>query len=57
MGEGTESQPLALVTDAPIEFVDTIDKEELRIPPEDDLYRPFFDALPKETSQKPLPEA
>lgn len=57
MGEGTECHPLALVSDAPVVFVDTVERDELRIPPEDDLYRPFFDALPKESAEKPLPEA
>ncbi|HVX90226.1 MAG TPA: coenzyme F420-0:L-glutamate ligase [Candidatus Paceibacterota bacterium] len=46
MGEGNERQPLALITNAPVEFIDRITKGEVMIPPEDDMYRPFFDALP-----------
>lgn len=46
MGEGAEQQPLALVTQAPVEFVETIDRSELHIDIEDDLYRPLFESLP-----------
>lgn len=47
MGEAAEQQPLALITDPPVEWTnDPIDPNELRIPPEDDLYRPFFENLP-----------
>lgn len=46
MGEGAEQQPLALITQAPVEFVEKIDKEELRIPLEDDIYLPFLSKLP-----------
>lgn len=46
MGEGAEQQPLAVITDPPVEWTnDPIDPNELRIPPEDDLYRPFFENL------------
>lgn len=48
MGEGAESQPLALITDAPVIFMsDRADPAEVRIAPEDDLYRPFFENLKK----------
>lgn len=47
MGEGAEQMPLAMITDPPVEWTDDpIDSNELRIPPEDDLYRPFFENLP-----------
>ena len=42
MGEGKEQQPLALIKDAPIEFIDKINKKELQINIEDDLYLPLF---------------
>ncbi len=48
MGEGAESQPLAVITGAPVVFTsDPIDPTEARIKPEDDLYRPFFENLKK----------
>lgn len=42
MGEGNEQQPLAIIAEAPIEFCQKINKNELRIDIEDDMYRPFF---------------
>ncbi|HWO07552.1 MAG TPA: coenzyme F420-0:L-glutamate ligase [Candidatus Paceibacterota bacterium] len=45
MGEGAEQRPLCIIEDAPVEFVDTIDRTELHIDIEDDLYRPLFDTL------------
>lgn len=42
MGEGSECQPLALITEAPITFTNTVNKKELWIDPEDDMYGPFF---------------
>ncbi len=51
MGEAAEQQPLALITDAPVEWTDDpADPKELVIPPEDDLYRPFFENIPLEHS-------
>lgn len=47
MGEGAEQQPLAVIVEAPIEFVDKIDRQELRIDIQDDMYRPLFAELPK----------
>src|SRR6185369_13029335 len=47
MGEGKERQPLALVEDAPVQFVEKINKKELRITPEDDLYMPLFRSILK----------
>lgn len=38
MGEGAESTPLAIITRAPVEFVDSISKDEIRMDPEEDLY-------------------
>lgn len=47
MGEGKEMQPLALITNAPVEFTEKINKEELLMNPLEDLYRPFFENLKK----------
>lgn len=45
MGEGKEQQPLAIIEDAPVEFVEKVDRNELHIDIEDDVYRPLFDNL------------
>lgn len=45
MGEGAERRPLALVTDAPVEFAEKIDRNETCIAPEDDLFHPFLKSL------------
>lgn len=45
MGEGKEQQPLALIKNAPIEFVEKIDKKELFINPKEDLYLPLFGSI------------
>ncbi len=42
MGEGSERQPLALIRGAPVEWQETVSREELTIPLEDDLYGPLF---------------
>ena len=42
MGEGGEQQPLAIIEDAPAEFLDTVDPKELHIDIEDDMYGPLF---------------
>lgn len=42
MGEGGEQQPLAVIEDAPAEFLDTVDSKELHIDIEDDMYGPLF---------------
>ena len=42
MGEGREQQPLCVIEDAPVEFVEWVNKKELRIPFEDDMYAPLF---------------
>lgn len=46
MGEGTERHPLALISGAPIVFSDRVNRKEMSIEPENDMYRPFFDHLP-----------
>ncbi len=46
MGEGAESQPMALVTNAPIEFTnERVNAKELWIDPSDDMYAPMFKGL------------
>ncbi len=42
MGEGAERQPLALITDAPVVFVENIHKKETRIQKKDDLFGSLF---------------
>lgn len=42
MGEGGEQTPLALITGAPVEFAEKINKKELKINIKDDLYLPLF---------------
>lgn len=42
MGEGSESQPLAVIHYAPVEFSDHSKKEDLLMPLEQDLYAPFM---------------
>ena len=47
MGEGSERQPLGLITDSKVVFVDKIDKNELKIDLKDDLYQPLFAKIKK----------
>jgi len=47
MGEGSEQQPLAIITGAPVEFIDKIDKKELYIDPKEDIYQPLFERIKK----------
>lgn len=47
MGEGAEQQPLCVIEKAPVEFVEKIDRTELHIDIEDDLYRPLFENISK----------
>lgn len=42
MGEGSERQPLALITGAPVEFIARVNRGETKIDLEDDMYRPLF---------------
>lgn len=43
MGEGSERQPLAVITRAPVVFTDRVRRSELYIDPREDMYRPFFE--------------
>jgi len=47
MGEGNEQQPLALIEKTSVEFCDKINRKELRIDIQNDVYRPLFAKLPK----------
>lgn len=42
MGEGNERRPLAVITGAPVEYVDRIDRNELKIDIKEDIYGPLF---------------
>lgn len=45
MGEGAERQPLAVLEDTGVEFVDVIPAKEIKYAVEDDLYTPLFQAV------------
>ena len=47
MGEGNERQPLAIIEGAPVKFCDRVNRDELRIDLQEDMYRPLFLKLPK----------
>jgi F420-0:gamma-glutamyl ligase len=47
MGEGKEQQPLALIYDAPVEFINKVNKKELIINPREDIYQPLFERIKK----------
>jgi coenzyme F420-0:L-glutamate ligase len=42
MGEGDERRPLALISNAPVEYTNKIDKNELKIDIKEDIYGPLF---------------
>lgn len=42
MGEGNEKRPLAIISNAPVTYTDKINKQELRISLEEDMYGPLF---------------
>jgi F420-0:gamma-glutamyl ligase len=42
MGEGSERQPLAVITHARIDITEKVDRNELKIALRDDLYYPLF---------------
>ncbi|HEY4526272.1 MAG TPA: coenzyme F420-0:L-glutamate ligase [Candidatus Paceibacterota bacterium] len=43
MGEGSESQPLAVIEDAPVVWTDSVDRDELKIPRDQDMFRSLFE--------------
>lgn len=48
MGEGSEQQPLAVIKNAPVEFVDrSPSRRELYMDPREDVYQPLFEKAKK----------
>jgi F420-0:gamma-glutamyl ligase len=47
MGEGDEQQPLAIINNAPIEFSNKLNRDELKIDIKEDIYRPIFEKIIK----------
>jgi dihydrofolate synthase / folylpolyglutamate synthase len=47
MGEGAEQQPLAVITEAPVQFTDKTNRNELSINPREDIYQPLFEKIKK----------
>lgn len=45
MGEAAEQQPIAHIENAPVEFCNTVNRNELCVDINDDVYRPLFNAL------------
>ena len=43
MGEGAECQPLAIIEDAPVVWTDKTDREELKIPRDQDIFKSLFE--------------
>ncbi len=42
MGESAESKPIAVIRQAPVEFVGRVNKHALDVDPKEDLYQPLF---------------
>ncbi len=47
MGEADEQRPLAIISNAPIEFSERVDRKELEIDIKEDLYQPLFQRIKK----------
>ncbi len=45
MGEGGERRPLAVIKQAPVDFVDEVPPNEIKYPVENDLYTPLLKAV------------
>lgn len=45
MGEGSECQPLTVIEDAPVEFVEKVNRKEVQISAKEDMYWPLFKAV------------
>lgn len=43
MGEGNESRPLAIIEGAPVEWTGEVDRSELKIPRDQDMFKHLFD--------------
>jgi len=42
MGEGNEQRPLAIIRQAPVEYQDEVERDELKISLKEDIYGPLF---------------
>ncbi len=45
MGEGDEAKPIAVIRQAPVQFVDRVDRRALDVDPKEDLYQPLFERI------------
>jgi dihydrofolate synthase / folylpolyglutamate synthase len=45
MGEGNERQPLAIIENAPIEYSNMLNRDELKIDIKEDMYKPMFEQI------------
>jgi len=45
MGEGSERRPLAIISNAPVEYSDRLDRDELKIDIKEDIYKPLFEQI------------
>lgn len=45
MGESAEAQPLALIRQVDVEFLDRVNRHELEVDPREDLYQPLFERI------------
>ncbi len=52
MGEGAERQPLAIIEDAPVEFVEKVDRKEAQISAQDNMYAPLFRHVARSKKQR-----
>ncbi len=51
MGEGSECQPIAVVTLVPVQFSERVNRNELRIPTNQDMYQGLFRTNPRKRKQ------
>jgi coenzyme F420-0:L-glutamate ligase len=52
MGEGKERQPLAIITGTALKFQEKVNKKELRIFPQEDMFYPIFKNLNAKNKKK-----
>jgi len=45
MGEGNEKKPLAIISNPPVEYISKVNRQELRVRIEEDMYAPLFQAV------------
>lgn len=51
MGEGSERCPLAIIEDAPVEFVEKVNRKEVQISAKEDMYAPLFRRVARKSKQ------